>query len=696
MSQGVYDPEEWQPTRWHVYLCDIQGYPQEELVDVEFNVEMQLNQIPTCNVSVTGKKFGYFRPWLHTIAVTGDHNEETIFFGPILNTRAQVANAAEYAVTTELDCQGWEAWLDRIYPMVEFFSEPGGPDNHSAYDAVVAIWDGVDAREKRFQVHPAGAIQRPDSKINAAIGVTLDWDTVSEETRPGAPTAWGMHQDIHAQGIDVSYRPTWNAASKRFYSRCVIGGSTNPLAGQMSYPKTGTTLGREFVVGHEASSMTLEMRGDMQATSVLATGIDSAYGLDPRYGALTLEDAALPEATLPKDVFAGLLLEYQYPADIQTINADDPDAACVAIAKAQRDRLRCTPLLINELQIRWKPGEVKVGDIIKVTDNGGAQIVDRDDAGVYSQLVRWEVTGRVAGISVNSADMTHASVSIFEVNDPGADTGGGIAFAAFGALDAPVEMQTQSAAALSASGMTELTETKASLSSVSFEQSIDNLTADVERLLLQRGTSGGVAGSVPTGSIVAYAGETIPDGWLACYGQIIDRVQYARLFTALGTKYGAGNGATTFGIPDLRSRFIWGAGTTPLGEVGGSFQIQANNLPPHAHAMGHTHTSGTPQSAEHKHDLAATSWARRYAVYPGSVEAPTGAPAPTNAAWGSGFSPAGSAGDRVANGTHSGGAHDHGTLTSGQPSSANTSDNTTSHAGFMPLYYALYYIIKAT
>jgi len=45
-----------------------------------------------------------------------------------------------------------------------------------------------------------------------------------------------------------------------------------------------------------------------------------------------------------------------------------------------------------------------------------------------------------------------------------------------------------------------------------------------------------------------------PVGYLLCYGQTVSRTTYADLFTAIGTTWGAGDGTTTFGIPDLRGR----------------------------------------------------------------------------------------------------------------------------------------------
>ena len=65
---------------------------------------------------------------------------------------------------------------------------------------------------------------------------------------------------------------------------------------------------------------------------------------------------------------------------------------------------------------------------------------------------------------------------------------------------------------------------------------------------------------VPSGSLMAYAGSTAPSGWLFCFGQAISRTANAALFAAIGTAYGAGDGSTTFNLPDLRDRVIAGKG----------------------------------------------------------------------------------------------------------------------------------------
>jgi microcystin-dependent protein len=58
----------------------------------------------------------------------------------------------------------------------------------------------------------------------------------------------------------------------------------------------------------------------------------------------------------------------------------------------------------------------------------------------------------------------------------------------------------------------------------------------------------------PAGVVVAFAGGTAPTGWLICDGSAVSRTTYAALFAAIATAYGAGDGSTTFNLPDLRGR----------------------------------------------------------------------------------------------------------------------------------------------
>lgn len=80
--------------------------------------------------------------------------------------------------------------------------------------------------------------------------------------------------------------------------------------------------------------------------------------------------------------------------------------------------------------------------------------------------------------------------------------------------------------------------------------------------------------SVPTGMISAF--NNVPEGWLQCNGAAVSRTTYAALFAVIGTKYGSGNGSTTFNLPNLHHKFI--EGTTTSSEVGKSVAAGLPNI----------------------------------------------------------------------------------------------------------------------
>ena len=73
----------------------------------------------------------------------------------------------------------------------------------------------------------------------------------------------------------------------------------------------------------------------------------------------------------------------------------------------------------------------------------------------------------------------------------------------------------------------------------------------------------------PSGTLLTFAGPTAPDGWLLCDGSAVSRTTYARLFAAISTTYGNGDGALTFNLPDLRGVYPRGAGTNGTANYGG-------------------------------------------------------------------------------------------------------------------------------
>ncbi|MEI7507841.1 MAG: tail fiber protein [Flavobacterium sp.] len=93
---------------------------------------------------------------------------------------------------------------------------------------------------------------------------------------------------------------------------------------------------------------------------------------------------------------------------------------------------------------------------------------------------------------------------------------------------------------------------------------------------LQAATKGYVDLGSPAGIIAPFAGTSAPSGWLACNGAAVSRVDYATLFAAIGTTWGAGDGSVTFNVPDLRGTFLRGTGTngtygTAVGQAVGTY-----------------------------------------------------------------------------------------------------------------------------
>ena len=78
-----------------------------------------------------------------------------------------------------------------------------------------------------------------------------------------------------------------------------------------------------------------------------------------------------------------------------------------------------------------------------------------------------------------------------------------------------------------------------------------------------------VVQGVPVGVVQAFAGSTTPEGWLLCDGSAVSRTEFADLFAVIGDTYGAGDGSTTFNLPNLTDRFIEGSTTAGSVKVAG-------------------------------------------------------------------------------------------------------------------------------
>ena len=93
---------------------------------------------------------------------------------------------------------------------------------------------------------------------------------------------------------------------------------------------------------------------------------------------------------------------------------------------------------------------------------------------------------------------------------------------------------------------------------------------------------------IPTGTVLPFAGITAPEGFLLCNGQEVSRFTYAKLYEVIGDTYGAGDGATTFDLPNLIERFIEGTESS----VGQTLGAGIPNIT--AGFTAYTYQNGTP------------------------------------------------------------------------------------------------------
>lgn len=111
------------------------------------------------------------------------------------------------------------------------------------------------------------------------------------------------------------------------------------------------------------------------------------------------------------------------------------------------------------------------------------------------------------------------------------------------------------------------------------------------------------------GKIDWFAGppSNVPDGWLVCDGSAVSRTDHADLFGQIGTRWGAGDGSTTFNVPDLRDRTLIGSeGSLTVGDTGGSTSTSSDGGHDHSIALSGTHTHSNTRTnfqGTHSHGI---------------------------------------------------------------------------------------------
>lgn len=173
-------------------------------------------------------------------------------------------------------------------------------------------------------------------------------------------------------------------------------------------------------------------------------------------------------------------------------------------------------------------------------------------------------------------------------------------------------------------------------------------------------------GLPPVGTLEIFAGDSakVPQGWMLCDGSAISRTDYPKLFAVIGEAYGAGDGSTTFNIPNMQGRVPVGVSSSyELASKGGAKTV---TIPTHTLTVSempsHTHTQNS-----HNHNLGRRNV---YAVSGSAVAVVT---------YGGGTANDSETGNTTATNKNTGGgnAHGHGSVSTLQP------------------YTALNYIIKA-
>lgn len=107
---------------------------------------------------------------------------------------------------------------------------------------------------------------------------------------------------------------------------------------------------------------------------------------------------------------------------------------------------------------------------------------------------------------------------------------------------------------------------------------VSQLSAAIQQLISN--------GSQPAGTVIYFAKNTPPTGYLKANGAAVSRTTYASLFAVIGTTFGAGDGSTTFNLPDLRGEFVRGWDDSRGVDSGRAFgSAQADDFKAHNHGL---------------------------------------------------------------------------------------------------------------
>jgi len=112
--------------------------------------------------------------------------------------------------------------------------------------------------------------------------------------------------------------------------------------------------------------------------------------------------------------------------------------------------------------------------------------------------------------------------------------------------------------------------------------------------------------AIETGTILSWSNSTVPSGFLECDGSAVSRTTYADLFAVIASDYGAGDGSSTFNLPNMQDKVQVGVSSgKAVASTGGS-----ENQTPSGSISVNNHTLSTSQMPSHRH----TNYRSRYAA----------------------------------------------------------------------------------
>lgn len=231
-----------------------------------------------------------------------------------------------------------------------------------------------------------------------------------------------------------------------------------------------------------------------------------------------------------------------------------------------------------------------VSDIVDTNGNLLLKLTQVDNAVNYVEISN-SVTGEAPTITVNGGD-TNVSLNIDTKGSGTIKLNSDVNLSTNNLIVDNITSSTNNNLTISANGVGDLNLNGAPvrINNIQYPSTPGN-SGDV---LVSDGTNFVLQSALPAGIIVHYSVTTVPTGWLECDGAAVSRTTYSRLFSAIGTTYGIGDGTTTFNLPNANRRVLVGRGGTgnvvlanTLGSTGGedNHLLTINEMPNHAHSI---------------------------------------------------------------------------------------------------------------